>query len=314
MEQVILFISTVTDEFRAYRDELVNTLRRPNVSIKVQEDFIACGDTTLLKLDDYIQRCDAVIHLVGDATGGLAKEPALIGLRRRYPDWPRQEAGLAAVLDGSVGLCSYTQWEAYLAIFHHKTLLICVPESGAPREAGFAPETVQRQLQDAHLARLRQCGRHAEIKFANCDKLIIHLQRSTLQGLLPPVNVPVNLPPSLGSLFKGRQEFLAKIRAAFQPVGSTSAPVTRVAIHGLGGIGKTQVAAEYGHTFGGSYCALLAINAKDRADLQASVAELTGCLRLSEQTDSREEARYGAALKMARRSSRMVLAHRQRGY
>ena len=295
-QQVVLFISTVTNEFRAYRDELANTLRRPGMSIKVQEDFIASGDTTLLKLDEYIQRCDAVIHLVGDATGGLAREPALDGLRRRYPDWPRQQAALAGVLEGSAGSCSYTQWEAYLAIFHHKTLLVCVPEGGAPRDPGFEPEAAERELQHAHLDRLRQCGRYAEISFANSDKLIIHLLRSKLQELLPPAKVPINLQPSIGPLFKGRQEFLAKVRAAWRSADSATAPVTRVAIHGLGGIGKTQVAAEYGHIFAGSYSALLAVSAKDKVSLKASVADLTGCLRLSVRTDPQVEPRYQAAL------------------
>lgn len=41
-EQVVLFISTVTDEFRTYRDALVRGLRRPGVD--VQEDFVAFGD------------------------------------------------------------------------------------------------------------------------------------------------------------------------------------------------------------------------------------------------------------------------------
>ena len=34
-----IFLSTVSDEFRAYRDQLRSDLTRPNVEVKVQEDF-----------------------------------------------------------------------------------------------------------------------------------------------------------------------------------------------------------------------------------------------------------------------------------
>jgi hypothetical protein len=184
-EQVVLFISTVTDEFRTYRDALVRGLRRPGVSVEVQEDFVASGDTSLLKLDDYIRRSDVVIHLAGDAPGRFARESALAGLRERYPDWPGKEAGkqaaLGTVLDGSGEVCSYTQWEAYLAVFHGKMLFVCVPEPGAPRDPGFASETAQRERQVAHLARLRECGRYPEIAFANCDSLLSELLRSRIQ-------------------------------------------------------------------------------------------------------------------------------------
>ncbi len=80
-----LFLSTVTDEFEpkdkslgvAYRTRLRQLCERPNVSVKIQEDFIATGNTTLVKLDDYIQSCDAVIHLVGDMTGARANPAAV---------------------------------------------------------------------------------------------------------------------------------------------------------------------------------------------------------------------------------------------
>ena len=58
-----LFLSCVTKEFKSYRNELAANLNRPNVKIEVQETFIATGTETLDKLDDYIQSCDAVIHL-----------------------------------------------------------------------------------------------------------------------------------------------------------------------------------------------------------------------------------------------------------
>ena len=54
-----IFLSTVSAEFRSYRDALRHDLERPRVAVKVQEDFIATGSETLDKLDEYIAGCDA---------------------------------------------------------------------------------------------------------------------------------------------------------------------------------------------------------------------------------------------------------------
>ena len=55
------FLSTVSDEFRRYRD-LRSDLTRHNVEVKVQEDFKDLGDETIDKLDVYIADCNAVVH------------------------------------------------------------------------------------------------------------------------------------------------------------------------------------------------------------------------------------------------------------
>jgi len=58
---VQIFLSTVTDEFCDYRDQLRSDLTRHNVEVKVQEDFKDYGVVTLDKLDLYISTCDAVV-------------------------------------------------------------------------------------------------------------------------------------------------------------------------------------------------------------------------------------------------------------
>jgi hypothetical protein len=58
---VKIFLSTVSDEFRTYRDALRTDLTRHNVEVKVQEDFKDLGGDTLDKLDVYIAHCDAVV-------------------------------------------------------------------------------------------------------------------------------------------------------------------------------------------------------------------------------------------------------------
>ena len=54
--------------------------KRPNLDVAVQEDFGVTGRTTLEKLDTYIRHCDAVIHLIGKATGAVPEEPAVAAL------------------------------------------------------------------------------------------------------------------------------------------------------------------------------------------------------------------------------------------
>jgi hypothetical protein len=82
-----IFLSTVSDEFRAYRDQLRSDLTRHNVEVKVQEDFKDLGGDTLDKLDVYIEHCDAVVHLAGDMTGSDPGEHAVGALRCSSQRW-----------------------------------------------------------------------------------------------------------------------------------------------------------------------------------------------------------------------------------
>src|ERR1019366_7712342 len=114
MNQVQLFLSTVSEEFRSYRDVLRSKLQRPNVTVHVQEDFIPTGTETLDKLDLYIKGCDAVVHLLGDRTGTWAKAPTTPqALKARYPDLVERLPALKPSLETGEPLLSYTQWEAY---------------------------------------------------------------------------------------------------------------------------------------------------------------------------------------------------------
>jgi hypothetical protein len=184
MADVRLFISTVTDEFRSYRDELRRVLSRPNVDIHVQEDFIPTGTETLDKLDTYIAECDAVIHLAGDMTGAWAAPTSLQSLRARYPDLAEVLPPLKPSLETGEPPLSYTQWEAYLAVYHGKPLVIALPEPGTPRDAKHRVEADRQASQRAHLARLRALGRYAEFTFGNSDQLAANILRSSILDLL----------------------------------------------------------------------------------------------------------------------------------
>jgi Domain of unknown function (DUF4062) len=121
-----IFLSAVSDEFSSYRDQLRHDLTRHNVEVKVQEDFKDLGDDTLDKLDRYIAACDAVVHLIGEMCGSLPGERELAALLRKHRDLASELPPLADALRMGEPI-SYTQWEAWLALYHDKLLLTVSP-------------------------------------------------------------------------------------------------------------------------------------------------------------------------------------------
>ena len=183
-DSVQIFLSAVTDEFKSYRDALRKILERPNVTAKVQEQFIATGTDTLDKLDQYIRACDLVIHFVGDMTGTFARPPAAASIQARYPDFQVRLPCLTDSLESGTPPLSYTQWEAYLAVYHRKLLVIATPTNEAKRDAQFRADELQRTSQQAHLDRLRSMERHSEIDFSNAFQLSSEILRSSLLDIL----------------------------------------------------------------------------------------------------------------------------------
>jgi hypothetical protein len=167
---IAVFLSTVSDEFRDYRDQLVHDLTRADVAVKVQEDFKDTGFDTLDKLDAYIRRCDAVIHLVGDMVGAPARTDAQDALVAKYPKLLDRFAPLRDALDAGV-VVSYTHWEAWLALYHEKSLMIAVAAPEAPRGPNHARSDAAVAAQAAHLKRLRSFGRYPTCTFRNVDDL-----------------------------------------------------------------------------------------------------------------------------------------------
>ncbi len=165
-----IFLSTVSDEFRDYRDQLRHDLTRHNVEVKVQEDFKDLGSVTLDKLDVYIAACDAVVHLVGDMTGAAAKAKSTKAIVGKYADLMDKLPPLRQPLENRLDI-SYTQWEAWLALYHDKLLLIAKADDVAPRGPQFAPTDASRTAQRAHLERLRGVERYPGCTFTSPDNL-----------------------------------------------------------------------------------------------------------------------------------------------
>jgi hypothetical protein len=179
---ISVFLSTVSDEFRAYRDQLVHDLTRQNVTVKVQEDFKDLGGDTLAKLDTYIAHCDAVVHLVGEMCGAEADERQQQALLANHSELQSKLPPLREALKN--GLClPYTQWEAWLALYHAKPLMIAKATEAAPREPSYAPTEASRSAQAEHLKRLKDYHRYS-CEFANPDDLAKQIAYSAILDLL----------------------------------------------------------------------------------------------------------------------------------
>ncbi len=280
MADVKLFLSCVSDEFGEDRDELRRALTRPNVEIKIQEEFQAMGGDTLALLEAYVESCDVVVHFIGDMSGSTPKPSSVDDLLKRRPELAARlaEKGMDRA---ALGRLTYTQWEAWLAIGFNKdgakkNLVIVTPGFGVKRGAKFAPSDVTRGSQADHLARLQGIDFYPAKPFASADNLVARVFGSAVLDALKKADAgsitkPRNLRfVSIGDLFAGRDEDLAELHTAL--LGAKGAPV---ALCGLGGVGKTRLAIEYAWSRETIYSALLFVSASDGAALNAGLTGLT---------------------------------------
>ncbi|MGC5017729.1 FxSxx-COOH system tetratricopeptide repeat protein [Micromonospora sp. DT47] len=85
--------------------------------------------------------------------------------------------------------------------------------------------------------------------------------------------------PNRNARFTGREDDLAQLRAQLQSGGS--AVVLPVALQGMGGVGKTQVALEYVHRFKSAYDVVWWIVADPPQFVDAALADLAGRLEIT---------------------------------
>lgn len=161
----LLLVSAVTAEFGPYRAVLRRRLAAPALAVHVQEDFVASAGALLNKLDAYVRSSSYVVHLVGQQCGELAPPDDVSALLSRYPDLTERVPCVRDAVELARGV-SYTQWEAYLAVYHHRPLLVCVAGS-----ALNAPSPAQQ----SHLQRLLSLGRHVQLSFSSVENLVAQL-------------------------------------------------------------------------------------------------------------------------------------------
>jgi tetratricopeptide (TPR) repeat protein len=242
-----LFLSAVSREFLSYRNLLTGDLKRDTLDVAVQEDFMVGGGSTLAKLDDYIRACDGIIHLIGKASGDAPAEPAVAALLQKYPDFATKLPPLASALSNSQPGFSYTQWEAYLAMYHDRPLFIYRPIDFegdtllVPRDDHFILDPVELQSQREHYQRISALG-HDRGQFLNEERLSSAVLRDLvdiLPGLEPSIEVsPTRLPHTAERLI-GRDEDLDRLDRAWNDNKNV------VIVRAFGGMGKTSLVATW---------------------------------------------------------------------
>jgi tetratricopeptide (TPR) repeat protein len=255
-----VFVSAVTSEFGDARSAVASDLRSRGLSVKVQEDFRlgAGADTLLRKLRNYIHDCSAVVCVIGDRSGAGPT---------------RAEAEpFAHLLPPQITQASYTQWEFFLARHFRRNLYLYLAENYSPD--GPAPGADDSNLQQAYVQYIEALGLDRQ-SFATDDELRRKILREEWTNPRRPK--PIVLPyPSIGLLFKGREEFLSRMRESLVRGGQTA--IVSQALYGLGGIGKTRAAVEYAWAHRDGYSALLFVVAETPEALRRNLAALASIL------------------------------------
>jgi len=109
------------------------------------------------------------------------------------------------------------------------------------------------------------------------------LERPRFPG---PAGAVWNVPQARNPNFTGREEMLVDLRAA---LASGQAAALTQAIHGLGGVGKTQLAIECAYRHRGDYSLVWWVRAEEPAALAGHYAAMAAALDLP-QKDAREQA------------------------
>jgi tetratricopeptide (TPR) repeat protein len=260
-----IFLSGVSGEFRALRQALASDLHAAHADPVFQEDFQQHPRTLLERLESLVREADAVVAVLG---AGYGAEPAP---GARPPGSPRR---------------SYAQWEWAFAQgerldgsrARRKDILAYLAGEGYRRAHPVEQAEELAALQRAFLDQIKGSGEHYAA-FDSGDDLRAKVLRDLLDLRARP-HRPVHLPfPTLGTLFKGREGFLARLRESLVAAPGRAAAITaRQAIHGLGGVGKTRAAVEYAWRHQEDYSALLFLSAPSAGELRARLADLVGVL------------------------------------
>lgn len=115
-----------------------------------------------------------------------------------------------------------------------------------------------------------------------------------------------NIPYQRNPFFTGRDEILTQLHGMLSQ-SNTSSPIFPLAISGMGGVGKTQVAVEYAFRYCADYQAVLWAKANTREILASDFVALASLLHLPEQNTQEQSTTIGAVHQWLRVNTHWLL-------
>ncbi len=291
-----VFISRTTAGLKALAEPVAEVLRQRGIEPIIQTGFYPSTHDVKGMLAEHLQQCDAVICLIGSAYGSGPHDPIT------KTDQPVHGLKDPRTKDR---LFSYTQLELLIARDLGRPIYTFFIEGDALPTA-FAPEPPElAQRQQTFITEFAKDGRNTYGTFSQWDQPADPARglKQAIEAIQFEITVlagkPTNLPyTSLGTLFKGRDEFLAELRQHLTAEGPVVIKGKRT-IHGMGGVGKTRAAIEYAWKHADDYRALLFISADTPEALHRNLAALCGplVLNLPEQNEREQALQVEAALR-----------------
>lgn len=290
-----VFVSRTTAGLKALAKRVAEVLRQRGIEPIIQTGFYPSTHDVKGMLAEHLQQCDAVICLIGTAYGSGPHDPItkaeqpVHGLKE-----PRTKDRLF----------SYTQLELLIARDLGRPIYTFFIE-GDELPATFAPEPpALAQRQQTFITEFAKDGRNTYGTFSRWDQPADPARglKQAIEAIKFEITIlagkPTNLPYiSLGTLFKGRDEFLAELRQHLTAEGPVVIKGKRT-IHGMGGVGKTRAAVEYAWKHADDYRALLFISADTPEALHRNLAALCGplVLNLPEQNEKEQALQVEAGI------------------
>lgn len=293
MQTIRVFISATSADLASYRTAVKEVLIKRDIHPIEQTDFPPDFRTIYDLLYEKINTCHAFICLIGFAFGAEPSDHPSDQLRR-----------------------SYTQLEYDIAQKLHKPIYIFLANKDCIFDSPLMEDPARQQLQLAHRAAILHSNQRIE-EFLSIERLreriaYIVFPDPSHKSNEPPIDsskydnnpnlnrAKKHLPYlPLGSLFKGREQLINKLRDEL----TTDFYLTRIVdsrkvLCGLAGIGKTRLAVEYAWKYETEYSAILLIVADSRENLRRDLASLTGpmILHLSGVDKGTEDDRMAAAI------------------
>jgi formylglycine-generating enzyme required for sulfatase activity len=150
-----VFISAVSGELKSYRAEVARVLRRKELEVRDQEHFRQGPATLLEQLAAYIEKCDAVVLLVGNQAGAFPSDEhaAALGVIPIYEKYLKETGQTRA---------SYTQWEFLLARHYRKDTYLFLTGDGFAPDGRSNGEQDDKSSQSAYRQWIERKGKHRD--------------------------------------------------------------------------------------------------------------------------------------------------------